>query len=405
MKKSTGQKEQAPSLVWASPEQGHALIERMAKSPEAVVAKLAGSLKEENDNPTVVASFALEGLVHRSLDPGQEKLRNAIAAAMAEQLPKVADATARCILLSFLRLLAVPSTTAAVAEWLFGDARERSAALGVLQAINTRDAYEEIWKAAWLIPSRLVRAEMLEVVLAFTDVSQEYLDRALKFAGPRTDLASRMVWPGLARQGALLLLPVLYEAAASPKSEIAGLARSAFLRILKLAPEAETRRLLASKNCPAGEEQESLRGRYRVECKKWALCFQRRYGGVQGMESLLRTFGECEENFGFLLQLLGDRDSVLRAAAVTRLATGFPGPEATQRIVAALHAGKSHARQRAALVKVLGERRDVTALPCVAAALRDPEAEVRAAAVEALAQFPSGHADGRLLSVVARVES
>ena len=401
MKKRAESKEQQPSLVWAEPEQGRAFIGRMAENPEAAVAKLAACLKEANDSPTVVASFALEGLVHRSLEPDQDKLRAALATALAEQLPKAADATARCILLHFLQLLAVPSTVSAVAEWLDGEPKERTAALGALKSIDTGEAYEAIWSAAWRTPSRLARAEMLTVVLAFATVDQEYLDRALIFAGKRWDTAARMVWPGLASQGALKLLPILFEASGSPKCEIAGTARRAFLTILKQSPDAEVRRQTAGIPQGKGTDPAALCDLCILECKSWALSFHKRYGGVQGMEALLLAFGECDESFFHLVKELGSADPVLRAAAMERLSTGFADTEFTQWMMAAIKPGKRFARQRAALIKVLGNRGDVMARPCVNAALSDSEAEVRAAAVEAVSRFPSTHADGQLLSALA----
>ncbi|MBQ6471647.1 MAG: hypothetical protein IJJ33_06665 [Victivallales bacterium] len=401
MKKKAESKEQRPSLVWAEPEQGRAFIGRMAENPEAAVAKLAACLKEANDSPTVVASFALEGLVHRSLEPGQDTLRTALATALAEQLPKAADAAARCILLHFLQLLAVPSTVSAIAEWLDGEPQERTAALGALESIDTGEAYEAIWSAAWRTPSRLARAELLAVALAFATVDQEHLDRALQFAGKRCDAAARMVWPGLATQGALKLLPILFEASGSPKCEVAGTARRAFLTILKQLPDAEIRRQTAL--CQQGRRiaPAALRDLCILECKNWALSFHKRYGGVQGMEALLLAFGECDESFLHLMRELGSADSVLRATAMGRLSTGFADTEFTQRMMAAMKPGRRFARQRAALIKVLGNRGDAMVRPCVNAALSDSEAEVRAAAVEAVAKFPSTYADGQLLSALA----
>ena len=402
MKKKTDLKEQTPSLVWADPVQGRALVARMAENPEAAVAKLAACLKEANDSPTVVASFALEGLVHLSLEPEQDKLRTVLATALAEQLPKAADSTARCILLYFLHLLAVPSTVSAVAEWLGGEPQERTAALGALKSIDTGDAYEAIWAAAWRTPSRIARAEMLTVVLDFATVDQEYLDRALMFAGKRWDAAARMIWPGLASQGALKLLPILLEASGSPKCEIAGEARRAFLTILKQSPDAEVRREMANISPRKRPDPLTVRDLCVLECKKWALWFHKRYGGVQGLEALLLAFGECDESFFHLLKELGSEDPVLRAAAVERFSTGFADTEFTQRMMAAIKPGKRFARQRAALVKVLGNRGDAMARPCVNAALSDQDAEVRSAAVEAVARFPSAYADGKLLSALAR---
>ena len=123
-------------LTWAEPAAGKAMVQQLQSGGEETLRVLAALLKEDNDQGTVQASFAIEALVMHAMRPGADAEREALAASLAKLLPTAADDVARGVLLKALQLVGGPAEVPAIAAALTS---ERAADYAVLALVQIGD--------------------------------------------------------------------------------------------------------------------------------------------------------------------------------------------------------------------------------------------------------------------------
>ena len=86
-------------LVWANAVDGRKMIAALSKDFDASLKMLIPLLSEKNDDATVQASFALDGMTMAALAPDMEAKASRLCNALVDNFKLAKNDTARCILL------------------------------------------------------------------------------------------------------------------------------------------------------------------------------------------------------------------------------------------------------------------------------------------------------------------
>ncbi|MBR0458871.1 MAG: hypothetical protein IJJ26_06515 [Victivallales bacterium] len=380
MPKPAKPKQAAPSLIWAEPEQGRAILARLQASPQAAVANLVPRLNRRNDSATVLASFALDGLVMEALAPGHEKEARTLALAIVQMLPQAADEVAVCILLKYLQLLAVPETIPAIAPFLKEEPTLTNA-LAALEAMASKDdTAGDVLQGAVLASRGHLRIRLLAELLLHHHPEDSFLQQALSLLPHVTGDEQRLLWRALAHATPdnPVLLDDLLNHLDNPSRLTAGFAEDFLSQCIEYTDFWQEPHL-------------------RKTAQRW----WKKTHSPRAFHAYANILLDQDQLFAFCQKEFPCKNAPLRSVILQTLAdTPIPSSQPwTERIVA--WANTLQGQDKADLVRVLGKRQDSVSRPFLLASLQAPEVPVRHAAFQALQAFPAENlTTSRLASLI-----
>ncbi len=387
MPKQAKPKQAAPSLIWAEPEQGRAILARLRENPEAAIANLVPRLNRNNDSGTVLASFALDGLVMETLAPGHEKEVRTVALTIAKQLPTATDEVAACILLKYLQLLAVPETIPAIAPFLKEEPTLTNA-LAALEAIASKDdTTGDVLQEAIRTSHGHVRIRLLAELLLHHHPEDSFKQQAINHLPHVTGEEQRLLWRALAHAAPdnPILQDDLLKNLGSSSALTAGFAEDFLSKCLE--------------DIMFWQEQ-----RVRKVAQRW----WKKTHSARAFITYANILLDQDERFAFCQEAFSHKDPALRRVLLQTLAdTPFPTTHPwtshlwTERIVA--WASTLQDQDKADLIRVLEQRQDSTARPFLMACLHDLDVPVRQAAAKALRAFPAENLNSSRLTALLQI--
>ena len=424
-------------LVWANAADGRKMIAALSKNYDASVKMLIPKLSEKNDDATVQASFALDGMTMAALAPDMEEKASKLCMALVDNFKLAKNDTVRCILLKCMDQIcaSVPMEhdkfLKCVGKCLTADEPVFTYALNVLRRCTySLEALLTISKVAEKADDRK-KAILYSAILensfgcGHEDVMNCYnLALSLK---DKPELF-RMLCAALSARGDLTALDALMDLLAKGSKIDKGQARRAFIDLCIHSNDScddyddcdcdddDCDCDCDDDDCDC-EDDDCECEDDDCECEDWddwndGECdhkdngaeIARIFAELEPLEpalfALMFTQGDTEETFEILWECVTEGDQILRLTALKYLAGGFERMVWTERILQRTMALESD-EAKADAVRMLGKRRDVAARPYVLSCMKDASPLVRQAALEASAQFPGGNVGGaRLAGVV-----
>ncbi|MBN2449061.1 MAG: DUF1080 domain-containing protein [Lentisphaeria bacterium] len=363
----------AAKLLWAQPEEGHRALEQLVRRGAPAIRELCALVKAPGTGDDAGARSALQGLALTLRDDTAPAERALVSGVFVEALRGAGDPEVRAFFVAQLQWIGRDEAVPALSE-LVRDGRLGEPSVRALRQIGT--------------PAALAALRG-----ALTGAPESMLPHLVSALGSARD-----------RDAAAAILPL----AASPDRTLRQAALTALADIG--APEARTVILGAA----AAENP----GDRRVGIHAAALLARRLQERGMGPEAL-RCQGALAalpaarmpalallvdlrgaEALEALLAAAETDDPALREAAL-HLAEGIPA-EAVTKACCGLASASARPGVRAAVLAMLGRRRDPAAIPTVMQSFEDAEATVRAAGMEALARFGSQPALNPLVKAVAK---
>jgi HEAT repeat protein len=339
---------------------GQALAAELVKLGPAGVKDVCGMLREPGKGDDSKARFALHGVVLHVLRPGADSERRMVEGALMEALAAAANPEVKAFLLEQLKFAGTTASVAPLAG-LLGDERLCDPATMVLLNVRTPEAAAALAKA---LPDAKGR-NLVAIVRALGVLREKSAAKAiLPYAGSEDATLRQTAWYALANMGeAEALAPLTKAAEAKAPFERSVATRALLLLVSRLGEAGDKatcaktcRDLIAARTAPRESN---------VVCEALAVLAQ-----VLGAEALPE-----------LMAALDHKDLKIREAALNML-QDLPGPDVAAQLASRMKGASSEAR--AAILRVIGARRDKAALPLLTAALQDEDAGVRAAAVRGL---------------------
>jgi len=370
------------TLIDKLPAQNGADAEQAAKAlaaeGQAGVRALVAMLRPADTGGDAKARYALHGLAMYVSRPGAGAERKTFAAAVGAELAGAQPPEVKAFLIRQLQLVRDPAAVAPLAR-LLGDEAMGVPAAAALTATGGDAVCETLRKALPAAKGR-TRVAIVQALGVLGDGGAAALvAAAMRDADPAVRMAALHAAAAIAEPALLTAMEQL--ASPSDPNE----RRCADAAVLRLADK------LASSGQQAPAE------------KVYARLWSRRTGAgdvavriaaLQGLATVRGAAAVTDE----LLEAIRTGPPALRAAAV-RTAADVPGKAATLKWAALLDGAA--ADQRAAILAVLAGRADAAALPAVARAAGDRDADVRAAAMRALAAVGGDEAVEALLAALA----
>ena len=335
---------------------GEAVIEELEARGAAAVKELVLMLKAANDDETVTASFALEGLTMHLSRPGAETDCRAFASALASCLEddSCADDVARAVVVKALHLCGGNSEVKAVAAQL-DRAKVRDAAILALTAIGTEDARQALVAAAAAAESRVA----LEYVSAFATLREVRAAELLMKLWRIADAYHRCaIMNALAAIGYAEAAPGLLKALNAEVETERAAARGAIARLVKTMADRKAAAELARSYDELQPGEASIA--VLLDCLGIKAVLPRMIDEI--------TRGDFVRREAMLTLLLGEKDETVVPALIT--AGAWAAPDVL-----------------AAIVRMLGRKGDMRAKAFVFSQTRNMSACVRQAAYEALPSF------------------
>ena len=416
------------SLVWANAADGRKAIAALSKHYDETLKALVPLLSEKNDDATVQASFALDGMTMAALAPNKEAKAEQLCLALSNNFKLAKNNTARCILLKCMDQIcaSVPVNGdeffKCLGKCLKAGEPIFTYALNVLRRLyNSHKALELLSNAARKADDRkkaILYAAMMESPSGKWDYFDECYDYALSLKD-KPELF-RMLCAALAPHGDVTLVDALMELLASKSKVDQGQARRAFLAMCSdcndFSEYDENDDNCDDCDCDdcdcddcdcddcdcddcddCDDDCDDFDSQLPTE--KVARLFASLEPREPALLGLMSTIGDTREAFEILWECVIEGDQILRLTALKYLAGGFEKMVWTEQILQRTMALKC-VEAKADVVRMLGKRGDVAARPYVLSCLRDASPLVRQAALEAASQFPGGNVGGARLSGV-----
>ena len=344
----------ASQLEWANPADGKKIVVELQKLGKEGVKELVANLKEANDKPVVQASFALESLVQYSSRPGADAERAALAAALAENIPAAVDDVAKGVVVKALELCGSDAQVPAIVPML-DNPKVRTYAIFTLVQINSENSRKALRDAA-------AKASP-EVALEYAPAFNKLKDAAA------ADLLLKMLDAAKPHQRS-----IVFTALAN-----IGYAPAADLMLAELKAKTAFQRAAAS-----GALSLLINN---VKDKAVAIDIAKKFYDAQPGEASLTALLDAQGPEAMVDNLLvaAANGDFVRREAMMKLLEGQPKAIVTPKAIEAAKTAKPEVA--AAIVGMLGRAADPAALPFVTESLGNANAEVRAAAAEAITSF------------------
>ncbi|MFP4055725.1 MAG: HEAT repeat domain-containing protein [Candidatus Brocadiia bacterium] len=333
--------------------------ERLQAAYRAAVADLAACFTTDDMSQWSGSDRKLEALCHAASAPGYEAHRVALAKALVGQLDRegLARLGRRRIIRHIERVgreEAVPALAA-----LLDDPEQREPARRALLRNPTDAALEALRAALAKAPDKEARLGLIDALAKRRDAGS--LDALVRLAKSSDEQTRIHALEALAKIGDASAAPVLAAAQRRGSKHAQMRAQEAYLALAdNLVSQGKSRQALPI-------YRSFLKGKTYLRCA--ALIGIGKAGGADDVEPLVAALGASDPERGAARQALGL----------------LQGQEATKAIAA--KARDAEPAVRAVLVRVLGERGDLAALPTVIEATSSPDENVRLAATQALGEL------------------
>jgi HEAT repeat protein len=364
-------RQQISTLTWADPDHGRAVAEALLKEGAPAIQAVAAMLTPPADTGDADARFALEALALHVERNGAEADRRLVSDALAGALGTAADTDVKAFLIRRLQLVGKDEAVPALQPYL-ADKALCDPATEALVRIGTP-------AAAAALRAQLAKAtdaNRLALVKALGDLADT---DAVALVRPYASDANRdlklAAWTTLARTGDAELADTLFTALQGTSPYEADRARRTLV-------------LLAHTLHNNGQTEQAVQ-----ICRKLAAA---EHSLAQALSALVDIRGA--DAMPDLLAAV-DRDNRTAREAALKLALEIPGPDATRAWIA--KARRAAPDVKAAIVQMLGYRKDPLAWDAVNAALTDEDQSVRNAAITALARIDAQKAMPILIDTVA----
>ncbi|MGZ7065762.1 MAG: family 16 glycoside hydrolase, partial [Candidatus Aminicenantales bacterium] len=340
-----------------------ALSAEILKLGVGAVVDICGRVLPPGGGDDGPARFALNGLAVYVTRPGAEKERLLYVQALLDAIKKASDKDVRAFFMSQIQLAGAKESVKPLAVYLMDEKLADPAARAILAAGRT-EGVAVFLKALDAAPP----AAKVTIIKALGETrSRAAVEKILPYAESPD---------GKLRQAALFALADIGDPRAGRVLERTRIAASPYER--SLAPSLYL--LYARRLVESGKQAEGLAiGRSLVEYYATPAESHIASTGLELLVSVLK-----DRALPDLLAAMDSPDRKFRGSAL-ELSLSLPGAEATGRWVE--KAASSPPEARAEIVSMLGQRKDVSALPAVRDALRSPDKVVRVAAIPALVRL------------------
>ena len=397
-------------LVWADKAIGTEIVDALLADCAKSVRLLVGLLSEKNDDASVQASFALDGMVMRAMAPDNGDAVLNLAKALDASLKYAKDDTARCIVLKCLQQLACEATIPVFARYLLTGEPMFTYALNALRRIGTEEAYDTIREAMLKAEGR-ARVLLCAAALESYVVDDELLDYGIECLDEEDDPALiRLLWSRLSVRGVDLQEDLL-DALAGLSRVDAGQARRTIFHTLNSREQyvniddenGEDECGCEDDNCDCHDHEceddecgcedddaymhELVKNYLKVEPKEPALF------------ALAMVCGANDDTFKVLTNAVEKGDKILRNAAMKLLVCMSNEMAWFERLVGFI-AGIKKVEAKADAIRLLGRCNNPVVRPFIMSCLNDKSLEVRAAAIEAADCLPGHNIVGTRLGAI-----
>ena len=389
-------------LIWADKALGMEIVEALLGDCGKSVKLLVSLLSEKNDDCSVQASFALDGMVMRAMAPECAETALKLAKALDASLKYAKDDTARCIVLKCLQQLACEATIPVFARYLLTGEPMFTYALNALRRIGTREAYDTIREAMLKAEGR-TRTILCAAALENYVVDDELLDCGIECLDQEDDPELiRLLWSRLSVRGVDLEEDLL-DAVTGLSRVDAGQARRTIIETLLSRDkyvniDDEDDCGCDDDDCDCHEHEDGddddcdchdADGDDDEYLRELALNFLKAEPREPAFFAIVMAFGACDETFELLTKAVARGDFILRHAAMKLLICMFGDMVWVERLIGFISGIKDN-EAKADAVRYLGRSRNIAARPFIMSCLNDKSQAVRAAAIEA-ADFMPGH--------------
>ena len=385
-------------LEWAGREDGLRTVENLLEDVDGAVGALVPMLSNSNDHDTVLASFALDGMVMQVLR-GQDGdgRANGLGTALARMLGKAKDDTARAVIVKCLQQLGDTACVPVLGRYLLKGEPMFSHSLNALRSISGELAADTLHEA-FLKADGKARALLCAAMLEAEVVSDELLDEALDCLLETDDPAlARLLMGRLASRGCAEIADKLLHMLHGISRVDAAQARRALLTLvceedffINVDDEYDGCEDdgcgCEHDGCEDGGCEDGSHDAKSERLEEICRRFHRVDSSPASLYALAIVLGECDEVFEALCKALRSRNAVLRAAANGVFKCMFSGVEHTQRLVGIAAGLRTGAK--ADMLYMLGSRKDMVARPFVMSCLSDKSSLVRQAALEVARKLP-----------------
>ena len=385
-------------LIWADKTVGMETVEALLGDCDKSVKLLVSLLSDKNDDATVQASFALDGMVMQAMAPGKGETAAKFAKALDASLKFAKDDTARCIVLKCLQQLACEETIPVFARYLLTGEPMFTYALNALRRIGTEEAYDTIREAMLKAEGR-TRTLLCAAALENYVVDDELLDNGIDCLDQEDDPELiRLLWSRLSVRG-VDLQDDLLDALTGLSKVDAGQARRTIIETLTSQDKyvnIDDNDDCEDDDCDCEDDDCDCGCHDHGDCdegneyaEELAKNFLKTEPREPALMAMLMAFGAHEGTFDVLTKAVAKGDKILRCAAMKLLVCAFTDMVWVERLVGFI-ADIKDTEAKADAVRLLGRCANPAARPFIMSCLNDKSREVRAAALEA-AEFMPGH--------------
>lgn len=366
------------NMVWADRDESKAVLEKLAARKFAVnVRCLVRMLKKENDQATVNASFALEGLIMEAGNPDGSISSKKLGEALAAALPDAGDEYALCLVLEEIRRLAAGDVLQELEPYLMHADPVFTYAVMAVEAmvawVEPEAIVETLMTAADATKDKKAKIRLHGAALRIASLMDpedvyELLDDVDAFKVGRLDSKSQdaiMMLEELSRNPGMLDTDVVWKALDSKSALVRGLAQ----RVIFLA--------LVNGDYAGAEAFYDIFDR----------CSGRLSVSLLKSMYILYLCDTCclgDDIAEKLEKALADGDIVLKKAALNLISKTNPTTVGTEQLVArAMKCGKKDNALRVLYLNCFADRLDKCAAVYVMTQLKSEDEEVREAARKA----------------------
>jgi HEAT repeat protein len=364
--------ELAAKLVWAPPEDGRKILAELLQRGAPALRELTALVKAPGQGEDAGGRAALNGLALAAAEGAAEAQRALVAGALLEGLQQPADPEIHAFFIAQLQLVGRDDAIAPLAARLT-DARLGEPAVRALRQIGTPTAIAALRQALPAAQGPLA----LSLVSALGSAHDaESADAILALAASADATVRQTALVALADIGSL-------------KAKDAALKAAAAADVSERRLGIHLASLLARRLHAAGQTAEALALQKDLAALPGA--------AIPALALLVDLRGV--EAMGDLTAAVTTGGGDLRETAL-KLGQALPGAPVTA-AWCALAATAEKADVRAAVLAMLAQRHEATAVPAILKSLQDPEPAVRLAAMQALARFGAETALKPLVAIAA----
>ena len=362
-----------PSGKYTGPDPADAekVYDEILKGGKENVVGLVSLIVEPGKGDDYKVRYLLHGVVTYVARPGADKDRQMVCDALVSTLGGAAPKAVQGFVIQELQCFSDKTAAAALGKMLLDEELYDPAARALLAIGDTADLFRRALPAA----KGRNRVAIIQALGVLRDAqAAPELKRACADAEADARIAARDALANIGDASAADLL-------------MAGAAKAQGRERTK---GTEAALVLAKRLIEAGNKKDAERTYRQLWDTRTATT--ERHVRIAALLGLAEVRGDMAD----LLAAMKTGDPQIRAAAV-QLATATPGREATMKCADAME--KAAPADRAALLAILGARGDAAAQPAVLGAMKDPDAEVRAAAMQAAAAIGGPGAAEALIAV------